>query len=246
MGAVFDGQTKVGRAVADPGSDNVLPNPGSLMFAAISTPVAVTGTVGALATLVHGDRWEQLDGSLMEITNTNVTTMIMGNETQQVTGNRTLTTTGNVTETIVGMLNETLIAGENSMCVGPYNRTDVAPVTWLCPTSSQINSGDLYECKIFKGGCYALRNTNVGVDFSLRITNTQFHIHQLGVAQFETKLDTVEGFAALTTNKVNGLRNFVDGLRNNMSGMTSRLRALDAGVGAEVSPPLELGTPPFD
>ncbi len=246
MAVVFDGKTKIGRAVADPGTDDTLPDPGSLTLAAITTPVALSGTVGAECKLVHGDRWEQIDGNHTENVSGNVLIMIQGNVSQSVVGNQTLSTVGDVTSSIVGMLSESFVAGQSTSCVGPYNRTDVAPVTWLCPTSSQMNSGDLYECKVFKGGMYAIRNNNVGIDTSVRILNEQIHVHQMSVAQFETKVDTVQGFACLTTNKVGAVGNLLDGLRNNMTGMTSKLRAMEAGVGPEVTPPLALGTPPFD
>jgi len=144
------------------------------------------------------------------------------------------------------MLNQTHIAGEMTMCVGPFNRTDVAPVTWLCPTSSQFNDGEIYECKIFKGGMYGIRNVNVGFDTSVRIMNEQVHVHQMSVAQFETKVGTVEGMNCITHNKVGAMGNFLDGLRNNMTGTTSRLRAMDAGIVPQVTPPLSLGAPPFD
>jgi hypothetical protein len=246
MAAVFGGSTKISRAVPDPGTDKSLPSSGSLSWGGITGASAVAGTTGADCKLVNGDRWQQVNGNHTENVSTNVLTTIQGNVTRSVLGNEDFTTAGDVTRTIVGMLNETLVAGQSTSCVGPFNRTDVAPVTWLCPTSSQINSGDLYECKIFKGGAYAIRNVNVAVDTSIRILNEQIHVHQMSVAQFETKVSSIEGFACLTTNKVGAVGNFLGGLRNNMTGMTSKLRAMEAGVGPEVTPPLAIGAPPFD
>jgi hypothetical protein len=127
MAAVFDGKTKIGRAVADPNTDHMLPNPHSLALGAINTPVALSGMVGADCKLVHGDRWEQLDGSLMEITNVNVTTTAMGNEIREIMGNQTLTTNGNVTETIMGNMNHTVIGPELHTNVGTQNHTRLAP-----------------------------------------------------------------------------------------------------------------------
>jgi hypothetical protein len=127
MAAVFDGKTKIGRAVADPGTDQMLPNPNSLAFPTIATPVALAGTIGAECKLVHGDRWEQVDGSLMETTNVNVTTMIMANETREVNGNQTLTTSGNVGNTILGNVDYTVVGAELHTNIGAQNHTYVSP-----------------------------------------------------------------------------------------------------------------------
>lgn len=243
---VFDCSIKTKRAVTDPGTDDTLPPSGALSWGGITGPSSVAGTMGADAKLVHGDRWQQIEGNHTENLTMNLMATIQGNQTQTIMGNQNLTTTGNVTKTIVGMLNETLVAGQSTSCVGPFNRTDVAPVTWLCPTSSQMNSGDWFEAKILKVGMYAIRNVNVGLDTSVRLLNEQIHVHQMSIAQFETKVGSVEGFACLTHNKVGALGNLLDGLRNNMTGMTSKLRAMEAGAGPEITPPLALGAPPFD
>ena len=54
---------------------------------------------------------------------------------------------------------------------------------------------------------------------------------------------TVHGYRP--DNEANGFNNLLSGMINNASGTTGRLRALDLGAGPELSPPLELGCPPF-
>lgn len=109
MAAVFDGKTKVGRAVADPGIDDMLPNPGSLVFGAITTPAAVAGTIGAHSMLIHGDRWQQIDGNFTELLTGNLVSTVTGNQTHSVTGGQTITVGQDHTETIMGNTLQTMI-----------------------------------------------------------------------------------------------------------------------------------------
>jgi hypothetical protein len=123
MAAAFDGQTKVGRAVADPRTDRMLPNPGLLMFPAIATPVALSGTIGADCKLVHGDRWQKIDGSFTEIVDADLKTTITGNQTHAVTGNQTVTVTQNHNETIVGNCLQTVIGPQIMTNMNVRNET---------------------------------------------------------------------------------------------------------------------------
>jgi uncharacterized protein YcfJ len=112
MAAVFDGKTKVGRAVADPGTDDTLPVPGSLTLAAITTPAALSGTVGAECKLVNGDRWQQISGNQTEFVSGNLMTTISGNQTHTTSGNQTVTVSGNHSETIIGNTLQTMIGAQ--------------------------------------------------------------------------------------------------------------------------------------
>ena len=240
--ATFNGNVKTKTRVPLD-QDKFSPNMGSLV-----------GSGNQEDTFIHGKLNQKVTADITRMFLANESIVTIGNQDEKIMGNRTMMMLGNETETIiagrkstvVGMVTESYIAGQMTSCIGPYNRTDVAPVTWLCPTSSQINSGDLYECKWFKGGAYLLRNTNVAVDVSMRGTNTQFHIHQLSASQFETKLGVADTHACVTMNNIGGLSNFVGALRNHMNGTIAAIRMAEAQVGPEVSPPLELGAPPFD
>jgi len=127
MATVFDGKTKVGRAVPDPGTDDMLPSSGSLVFAAIATPAALAGTVGADAKLVHGDRWQQISGTITEFVSGSVLTNITQDHTLNVTGNRTKQITGNHTENIVGNQNLTVVGPHNALYVSPKNDVHASP-----------------------------------------------------------------------------------------------------------------------
>src|SRR5579884_4003610 len=114
----FDGKTKVGRRVADPKTDKVRSAPGALIFAAMTTPAGLAGCTGIDDKLIHGDRWQQIDGNFTEQVNANEMTTILGNQTRTVIGNRNLTTVGNVNSTTVSNLNQTVVGSTIRTYVG--------------------------------------------------------------------------------------------------------------------------------
>jgi len=81
---VFDKSTKVGRNVSDPGSDKSLPDGKSLSYGAMPSSGGLAGATGVDCKLVHGDRWQQIDGNFTEQTNSNVKTTILADETRNV------------------------------------------------------------------------------------------------------------------------------------------------------------------
>ncbi|MGO9086264.1 MAG: bacteriophage T4 gp5 trimerisation domain-containing protein [Terriglobales bacterium] len=109
MAAVFDGKTKVGRAVADPGTDDMLPNPGSLVLPAIATPVALSGTIGTHCMLAHGDRWEQIEANRTENVLADLKTTITGNQNEAIQGNRTVNISQDQKETVAGQCQQVIV-----------------------------------------------------------------------------------------------------------------------------------------
>lgn len=106
---IFAGSTKISRAVTDPGLDHTLPSPGALSWGAITAASAVAGTTGADAKLVHGDRWQQIDGNFTETMGGNLLSTVTGDQTHSVTGSQTMTVTQDQTETVVGNTLHTMI-----------------------------------------------------------------------------------------------------------------------------------------
>lgn len=238
MGSVFDGSTKIERAVADPGTDDTLPSSGALPWGGVTTSSGLAGTTGADCKLVHGDRWQQIDGSHNETVSVNVTTSIGGNETRTVMGSTTESYIGNVAKTITANYTRTIIGSELGLNVGPFNRTDVAPVTWLCPTASMLNSGDLYETKVFRGQNYAIRNTNIGLDVATRLENVQVALHTTNLVQFQTRMTIMEfGEKAL---------DFLTGVsKQELLASDANIKAMDATIGAMATAVgVKLDTPP--
>lgn len=138
---VFDGATKVNRAVLDPGDDKTLPPPGALSYGAVTSPSALAGTTGSDALLVHGNTWRQISGNEMVNIGGNDTINITGNETVNVFQNsrrtihqnefhtvmlnRTMKVIENYNKTIVGICNETIINVHNFVNLNVRNNTYV-------------------------------------------------------------------------------------------------------------------------
>jgi hypothetical protein len=100
--AVFGGNAKITRAVNDPGTDDTLPSPGALSWGGITSASGVAGTTGAEAKLVHGDRWQQIDGAFTESVGADLKTTVMGGKTVTVTQDHNETVMGNTLQTMIG------------------------------------------------------------------------------------------------------------------------------------------------
>jgi|SRR5579863_811273 hypothetical protein len=241
MAAVFDGKTKVGRAVADPGTDDTLPSPGSLTFGAIATPVAVSGTVGADARLVHGDRWEQLDGSLMEITNTNVTTTIMGNETKQVTGNQMQTMSANVTNMIVGNVTHTVVGAELHTNIGAQNHTRMAPrvETYAGSENKEEPGGHFHVIDQWIKSC----NLNMEVSVykvSAILMKVDVAGEKVDIFADKTQAGELKNMVVGMKNQaVIGLKLYADSLRNDIVAAALIAKLTTASINPEVHLPPE-------
>lgn len=127
MAGVFDTATKIGRRVPDPGTDDTLAAAGALTWMTITTPMALAGCTGIDAKLVHGDRWQTIQGNMTEMIVLNEMTTIMGNQQHTVLLNRTTTIIGNDMLTIVGTFTELIVGTSMYMQVGAELKTNVAP-----------------------------------------------------------------------------------------------------------------------
>ena len=104
---VFDGQTKIGRRVPDPQTDKSLGNSASLPWSNYTSTTGLAGTTGIDCKLVHGDRWQEVQGNMTEHYTNNVKTTIDLDWTIQVNG----------------VMNLTVMLGFNENEYGPVNRT---------------------------------------------------------------------------------------------------------------------------
>jgi hypothetical protein len=82
-----------------PANDNKSPKLGSLNLSAMTSSTALAGTTGVDAKLIHGDRWQQIDGSQTETIDKDLTTDIKENETWTVHENYTMTVKGKTDDT---------------------------------------------------------------------------------------------------------------------------------------------------
>ncbi|MEO8371389.1 MAG: hypothetical protein ABI806_19540 [Candidatus Solibacter sp.] len=101
MPTVFDATNKIPRRVKDPVTDDTLPSPGSLNWKQITSATALAGTTGVDCMLVHGDRWQEMKGSLKENYAVDKTITVKGKHTETITGNRSITvTSGNISRSV--------------------------------------------------------------------------------------------------------------------------------------------------
>jgi len=98
---VFDAANKIPRRVKDPITDDTLPSPGSLNWKQITSATALSGTTGVDVMLVHGDRWQEMKGSLTENYAVDKKIKVKGKHTETITGNRSITvTSGNISRSV--------------------------------------------------------------------------------------------------------------------------------------------------
>lgn len=85
----------------DPSADHTTPKIGALNLGAMPGLTALSGTTGVDVKLIHGDRWQQIDGKQTEKIDKDLKTDIMENETWTVHENYTMKVEGKTTDTRV-------------------------------------------------------------------------------------------------------------------------------------------------
>ena len=101
MASVFDTANKIPRRVKDPITDDTLPPSGALNWKSITSDSALSSTTGIDCMLVHGDRWQEMKGSLTENYQVDKKITVKGKHTETITGNRSITiTSGNMDRTV--------------------------------------------------------------------------------------------------------------------------------------------------
>src|SRR5580658_8770277 len=115
--SVFEGAVKIGRDVADPGTDHLLPPSGALSFGAIKAVTGLSGTNGVDACLISGNKWQQLNGKHTENVTMDHLLTILGNRKEMVQGSHTGTIVGTTNQTHVGVHNQTNVAARNDTFV---------------------------------------------------------------------------------------------------------------------------------
>jgi len=203
--------------VTDPGTDNTLPASGALSWRGIASAVGVAGTTGADAKMVHGDRWQQVDGSQTETFLKDVTSTITGNQTRTVNGNQTFQTIGNVTRDIIGNLMTTVISAEIRANIGVQNYSHMAPKT-RNHAGEELTSevGAFYRSvqQQFEAHNSKLEASLVKIGFAA--TSMDFAGYKLAVCNIRTQPDP--------------LRMEVSGLRVASRGLDNLMRAVRASV----------------
>ena len=226
MSVVFDKATKIARRVPDPGTDDTLAAAGALTWMTITTPIALATCIGIDAKLVHGDRWQQIEGNVTVNIFKNNTITIFQNEIYIVLGNRTTNIVGNYTKIIIGVYNHTTINAHiqlnisirNNTYISPKNETHVAPKNTDEPTGFFRKIAQCFQFDIFQFSFTAIK-----IDTAINMT--------------EAVLSKFEMIAIHTEAK--GVENTAEGgnmtliaLENKLDAIGTRIQGLQPSVGA--------------
>lgn len=112
---VFNGDVQTPRATSDPGTDHILPPPGSLSYAAITANSALAGTAGVDTLLVSGDRDRQMNGNESTRITQNRSHVITGNQKKKIVGNKIENVISNYTQQTIGNLSRSVIGATNDL-----------------------------------------------------------------------------------------------------------------------------------
>ena len=82
--SVFDTATKIKLAVGNPKTDHKVPHPRSLSLNQITMATALVGTKGQHCNIVHGDQWQELNGSEMHHIARNQTIRVRGKHKETI------------------------------------------------------------------------------------------------------------------------------------------------------------------
>lgn len=100
--------------------DGTPPNLGSLNAQAMTSPSAVSGTNGIDSKLIHGDRWQEIQGNQTENIKNDLKTHIKQNETWIIDDNLDFTVTGETKDNRVGEVNEYYHSGSKFEYFGEH------------------------------------------------------------------------------------------------------------------------------
>ena len=109
MGA-FGGEPKTVNGAFSPATDNKTPAFGSLPAGSMTSLTGLAGTTGTDAKLIHGDRWQQIDGNLTENIKDDLKTHVLADEIWTVDGDYTMKVVGDTKDTRQGETKEYYIA----------------------------------------------------------------------------------------------------------------------------------------
>ena len=118
--SVFDGAIQTPLAVPDPGTDHMLPAPGSLNYSGITAHTALAGTQGVDALLLHGNRDRQMNGSESTRIAGSRTHAVSGSQHKKIGGNKSENVVGNFAQMTLGNLNRSTVGATSDLYTGAH------------------------------------------------------------------------------------------------------------------------------
>lgn len=225
--AVFAGVTKVRRYVSDPGTDDTLPAQGTLSWGAITTVSAMAGTTGTDATLVHGDGWQQIIGTMTESFTGDVSTTIGQKQNLIVSSDRTEQISGNHVEMVIGNRNDMVIGAHNHVNLGVRNNTYVNPKSEVHSGEKGSEESGSWFKSVGAEGKFITFDLTIAVSKVEVVIALAFEMIKWGV-----ELGLIKGEAWAFKKETNGCKDEEVALDNKLKAVDSHIKALDTRVGA--------------
>jgi len=234
--SVFDNSVKTATRVQDPGSDKSLSPSGALAYSSMTSPAGLAGCTGLDATLVHGDRWIQIDSNQTETISLNVL--------QKIEGNQTITVTGNQTETICGTANETVIGPHIIANMNVFNETRIGAhiqthggIEWIHDKENEWHYGGLqwtfysimHEIEIEHLELAAGHNEVKG-------QHNYFSVNDNTAVLFQFQTKALNAEADGTEADIKGLKGDVKALQGKVGALEAKAVAAIPTAGADVNP----------
>jgi hypothetical protein len=216
--SVFDGKVKIGRQVADPGTDPSLPTAGSLNYGAIKAVSAMAGTNGVDALLMNGNRDRQINGNESTRITENRSHTVGGNQQKTVSGNRTDMIAGNHLTTTIGNLHRSVVGTTNDLFTGSHAVEHKAPQLLQEPTEFMHMVKNRLSQSESKWDTYAHYLVTAK-------TQTAFTGHFTDI-----RLSSFAGTGIATA--LTPINLHVEGIDNAAKALDNKLAALDSKIGA--------------
>lgn len=224
MTSVFDGNAKVKRRVRDPLTDKKLCPLGQLSFPNINTTIALGIAVGIDVTIVHGDQWIQIDGSLTINIMKNHNVTVHQNETYIVYGNRYLTIIQNYTEIIVGIYNTTVVSARIMTNVSITNTTYICPHIEVNVTPRNNSEASWFTWAWAKGLGAAFKIDLLALKTEAVLQQISFIFSKFECGVISTKVYGIE-------TKVEGAAAWVKALKMRLEGVYGFVKGIEPGIG---------------
>lgn len=231
---VFDGKVQVPLAVPDPKTDAKLPPPGALQYGAITTAAALAGTTGVHAALIHGNKWQQLNGSHTENVSVNHQLKITGNRKETVAGNHRHTIVGTTVSTHHGVHHHQNTSARNDLFLQhrteqhaekEFEQQTTQRMEHLADEVKEIQNEK--HIKGFEWSIIALKTEATGTGFETKVTSTSV----IGiVAEAKGSISKSEAFE----HKLQGFVTSAVGMATHACSLYGDLIALDLNGGVKI------------
>ena len=220
-----------------PANDNKTPKLGSLNLSAMSSTTALAGTTGVDAKLIHGDRWQQIDGSQTETIDKDLTVEIKKNETWTVDEDYTMTVKGKTDDTRQEDVKETYFADshfeywkehtdihhDEDHQINPTHTFDILHI------EGEYKSVDLaIKASAFEAKGLSIEVT--GAKGEAWGAGAEAYVAQVGAGVFENAVSAISVQEKALDARLEGMENEIKGLHSHMGGPKVLILPIRIGI----------------